>query len=409
MPEVRVSRFRERATAAAIAGTNFRCRPLPGARRARPAAASPRPARCDLGSDHRCAGCRRICRCSAARPGDDGQPLITTPSRPRAPLGVRRATPEIPRARVRDAADLPEETLFETPPAAPARAAADGSAIRPASGGRHRGGACAPHRWRRCSMARCCSALDAAVLYFTLRLCGLTPAEIFELPTFPLLAFFLLLTADISSRSRPSAGNRSARWRWASRWSATKTAPCRSAAPRFARWPTLRRRLPLGAGFLPGVLGADRLALHDRLAHTRVVRPSVDPRDQLMRRLAVFVCSFGYIGFFPVAPGTVGSAAGVVLYLLCRRLGAACISSFRSSSALFVAGRLAGAAAEKALGCVDPGPVVIDEVMGMLITLVSDPGRLEGIAARVRAVPRARRRASRFRRGGSNACPAALA
>ena len=32
--------------------------------------------------------------------------------------------------------------------------------------------------------------------------------------------------------------------------------------------------LPLGAGFLPGVISADRLTLHDRLAHTRVVRPS---------------------------------------------------------------------------------------------------------------------------------------
>ncbi len=32
--------------------------------------------------------------------------------------------------------------------------------------------------------------------------------------------------------------------------------------------------LPLGAGFLAGVISADRLALHDRLAHTRVVRPS---------------------------------------------------------------------------------------------------------------------------------------
>jgi len=30
-----------------------------------------------------------------------------------------------------------------------------------------------------------------------------------------------------------------------------------------------------------------------------------------MRRFAVFVCSFGYIGFFPIAPGTVGSAAAV--------------------------------------------------------------------------------------------------
>jgi uncharacterized RDD family membrane protein YckC len=32
--------------------------------------------------------------------------------------------------------------------------------------------------------------------------------------------------------------------------------------------------LPLGAGFLAGMISADRLTLHDRLAHTRVVRPS---------------------------------------------------------------------------------------------------------------------------------------
>ena len=34
----------------------------------------------------------------------------------------------------------------------------------------------------------------------------------------------------------------------------------------------------------------------------------------LMTRFAVFVCTFGYIGYVPFAPGTVGSAAGVVLY-----------------------------------------------------------------------------------------------
>jgi len=32
--------------------------------------------------------------------------------------------------------------------------------------------------------------------------------------------------------------------------------------------------LPLGAGFIAGLLSTDRLALHDRLAHTRVIRPS---------------------------------------------------------------------------------------------------------------------------------------
>ena len=40
-----------------------------------------------------------------------------------------------------------------------------------------------------------------------------------------------------------------------------------------------------------------------------------------MRRLAVFVCSFGYVGFFPFAPGTIGSAAGILLYVICRSAG----------------------------------------------------------------------------------------
>ena len=35
-----------------------------------------------------------------------------------------------------------------------------------------------------------------------------------------------------------------------------------------------------------------------------------------MTRLAVFVATVGYCGYFPVAPGTVGSAAGLVFYLL---------------------------------------------------------------------------------------------
>jgi hypothetical protein len=33
-------------------------------------------------------------------------------------------------------------------------------------------------------------------------------------------------------------------------------------------------------------------------------------------RLAVFIATAGYCGYFPIAPGTVGSAAGLVVYLL---------------------------------------------------------------------------------------------
>jgi len=33
-------------------------------------------------------------------------------------------------------------------------------------------------------------------------------------------------------------------------------------------------------------------------------------------RLAVFIATVAYCGYFPIAPGTVGSAAGLVVYLL---------------------------------------------------------------------------------------------
>jgi phosphatidylglycerophosphatase A len=91
-----------------------------------------------------------------------------------------------------------------------------------------------------------------------------------------------------------------------------------------------------------------------------------------VRRLAVFVCSVGYIGFFPFAPGTIGSAAGLVVYLVCREAG---VLRFELPLiiGLFVAGIVFTKPCEEDLRCVDPGPIVIDEVMGMLITLFMIP------------------------------------
>jgi phosphatidylglycerophosphatase A len=90
------------------------------------------------------------------------------------------------------------------------------------------------------------------------------------------------------------------------------------------------------------------------------------------RRLAILVCSFGYIGFFPFAPGTVGSAAGLVVYVACQWLH---IPHFELPLiiVLFGLGVALGGTVERALGGIDPGPVVIDEVMGMLITLFLVP------------------------------------
>ena len=91
-----------------------------------------------------------------------------------------------------------------------------------------------------------------------------------------------------------------------------------------------------------------------------------------MRRLAVFVCSFGYVGFFPIAPGTVGSAVGVAVYLALHRSGLAYVELL-AIAALFAAGVAFTKTCEEDLRCVDPGPIVIDEVMGMLITLFMIP------------------------------------
>ena len=99
-----------------------------------------------------------------------------------------------------------------------------------------------------------------------------------------------------------------------------------------------------------------------------------------MQRLAVFVCSFGYLGFFPVAPGTLGSLAGLLVYLIVRAAG---FPHFELPliALLFGLGIVFGAAAERALGGVDPGPVVIDEVMGMLITFFLIPVSWMGMLA----------------------------
>ncbi|MBK5298041.1 MAG: phosphatidylglycerophosphatase A [Vicinamibacteria bacterium] len=92
-----------------------------------------------------------------------------------------------------------------------------------------------------------------------------------------------------------------------------------------------------------------------------------------MMRLALFVCTFGYIGYFPIAPGTVGSAAGVVVYGLLRALGASPIVDLGVIAALFVAGVWSGTLAEQHFGGTDPGPGVVDEVVGMLVTLWALP------------------------------------
>jgi len=76
------------------------------------------------------------------------------------------------------------------------------------------------------------------------------------------------------------------------------------------------------------------------------------------------------VGYIPFAPGTFGSAAGLLLWaLLPSSPGLQALTIV----ALFVGGSWSGSVAGRHFGRADPGQVVIDEVMGMLMTLFMNP------------------------------------
>ena len=82
----------------------------------------------------------------------------------------------------------------------------------------------------------------------------------------------------------------------------------------------------------------------------------------------MFVATCGYLGYVPVAPGTFGSAAGLAVFAAVRATGSASIE-LAAIVVLFAVGVWGGTVAERHFGGVDPAPVVIDEVVGMLMTL----------------------------------------
>jgi phosphatidylglycerophosphatase A len=96
-----------------------------------------------------------------------------------------------------------------------------------------------------------------------------------------------------------------------------------------------------------------------------------------MNRIGLFIATCAYVGFVPLAPGTFGSAAGLVLFFGIRGTGSIGLE-LAAIVILFAVGIWASTVAERQLGDIDPGPVVIDEVVGMLITLAFLPVNLTG-------------------------------
>jgi len=78
-----------------------------------------------------------------------------------------------------------------------------------------------------------------------------------------------------------------------------------------------------------------------------------------------------YSGYLPKAPGTWGSLVGVLLVFLLHALSLQIYLSVIAG--LFIVGSFVAGEAEKILDNRDPGVVVIDEIVGMLITMIAVP------------------------------------
>ena len=92
------------------------------------------------------------------------------------------------------------------------------------------------------------------------------------------------------------------------------------------------------------------------------------PRTQ---RLAEIIATFGYIGKAPFAPGTFGSIAAVIPCLIMGLLPVAV-------AGILLVGALAAAAwsadvTARQWGADDPGAIVVDEVVGMMVSLLGHP------------------------------------
>ena len=85
-------------------------------------------------------------------------------------------------------------------------------------------------------------------------------------------------------------------------------------------------------------------------------------------RFGLFVATCGYLGYVPVAPGTFGSAAGLVMFGAIRWWGSPVVE-VAVIAFLLALGVWSASVAERHFGGVDPAPVVLDEVAGMLLTL----------------------------------------
>ena len=205
-----------------------------------------------------------------ALPFDD-VPIVPPPAA-RPPLAVRRATTDAPRNRPRTTRPIKPESLKLEPESSPAPMSAASTAETVASlmeipplSSRVSAGAID---------AALLVALDAAILYLTLRVTGLGNSfdDVRVLPPIPFLGFLALLAFCYVATFTVAGGQTVGKMLMSLRVIGDDGRPIDAAGGvlRAAGWMLVP--ITFGLSYVPALVTADHRALHDRLAGTRVVR-----------------------------------------------------------------------------------------------------------------------------------------
>jgi len=207
----------------------------------------------------------------------DQAPLVAPPAVPRAPLSVRRSNPAGSRAPARSRVEEPELELeipapFEPAPEAPLRLQRAPSVAAPAA--LHVAATAGSRIFAALVDFLILGAISVAVLYLTLKTCGLNFANIALIPLAPFGSFLLLVAGGyftlFVAANGQTIGKMAAGLKVIPEGSDAHRVSVGHAVLRAAAY--LASALPAGLGFLPALIGADRRAIHDRLAATRVVK-----------------------------------------------------------------------------------------------------------------------------------------
>lgn len=93
-----------------------------------------------------------------------------------------------------------------------------------------------------------------------------------------------------------------------------------------------------------------------------------------MKHIARIIATTCYSGYFPFAPGTVGSVIGLVLFWFIPEFRGMTLAS--ASVVLFFLGVWAATVVDKVDGTHDAGLINVDEVVGMWISLLFLPSNV---------------------------------